>query len=404
MQLRLTEEQTLIESSVLSLLAGEYDFQRRQRSLQAPDACNPELWSRFASLGWLALSLPERVGGLACGALATGLLMQAFGRHLVVEPYHACVLLATRLLAELGTATQCDRWLPALTGGRMRAALAHEELANPSPWSARLTTAVRRNGQWELRGRKHLVVGAPGAALLLVSASVGAATGGTPGQRVFLVAPDAPGVLLRPALLSDGAHAADLELQSVRIGDNAILGEDVDVAQGLSTLYAQGVVASCWEASGAMRAVHEQTVAYTQRRIQFAQPLSKFQVVAHRLAEMAVQCAEAQAACELAALRIERGEPDTPALASMAKSKVGRAARFVAQQAVQLHGAMGVSEELPVASYFRKLTAFAQQAGATAWHSHHYGTAMLACDAWRASRSLPDLEHQVHAEAPEVRS
>jgi alkylation response protein AidB-like acyl-CoA dehydrogenase len=391
------EQQQLIESSALTWLRKEYGFEQRVRSVQDPHGCVPRVWEQFAEMGWLGLPLPEAAGGFGAGPLATGLLMRAFGRHLVVEPFAACILYAARLIADAGRPDQCEEWLPGIIEGRMRAALAHDEAAVRDPHEARATRARRIAGGWELEGRKVLAVGAPGAELLIVSASLeGSEEGSQCGReqlsfehRLFVLHPALPGLSVHACATADGGRAADLVLDKVRVGPEALLGEDVDARAALAAVQAEAVVAQCWEAVGAMQAAFEQTADYVRQRQQFGQPLSKFQVVAHRLAEMAVQCEEALAACKLAALRIERGEPELPTLASMTRSKVGRAANFVGKEAVQLHGAMGVSEELAIASTFRKLQAFAQLGGSTASHSRAFGRSMLASGAWRASRTLP---------------
>lgn len=398
MRLHLTEEQELVEASVRTLLEGEYSFAQRRQSLDAPDGCRAELWARFAELGWLALPLPQHAGGLGGGALETGLLMRVFGRHLVVEPYLPSAVLASRLLAALGSRAQIAAWLPGLMEGRLRTALAHEEPGQHDPWvpGAR-TVAERRGNQWELRGTKLLARGAAGADVLIVTAMEAASGDTEQRQRVFLLRPDAAGLSMRLARCSDGVHAADLELDGVLVDDDDLL--DAGAATALRDALAGTVVALCWEAVGAMAAALEMTADHARRRMQFGRPLIQFQVVEHRLAEMAVCCAEAQAACELAALGLDRGDGNTGALASMAKSKVGRAARYVAQQAVQLHGAMGVTEELSIASYFRRLMAFTQQHGSTDWHAHAFAKALLANGAWRHSRTLP-LSHDIDGVAP----
>ncbi len=387
MNLQLSEEQALIEASVRALLEGEYSFAQRRRSLNAPHGCRAELWQQFAAMGWLALPLPQEAGGLGGGALETGLLMRAFGRHLVVEPYHACVL-AGRLMASLGRPEQRDAWLPGLMEGRLRLALAHEEASARDPWASPRTLAVRRNRHWELTGDKLLARGAPGADALLVTAMAQTTDAMAERQLVFMVRPDAAGLRLHPARGADGTPSADLELRAVALDDAQLLGTGVDVGSALRTTLGWALVALCWEAVGAMEAAVEQTVAHARQRVQFGRPLIEFQVVAHRLAEMAVCREEALACCELAALLLDRGDGNAAELASMAKAKVGRAARFVAQQAVQQHGAMGVTEELPVASYFRRLTAFTQQCGSTDWHADAYGQAQLRSGAWRHSRTL----------------
>jgi len=376
MHFSLTEEQQLLESSALAFLAKEYDA-------QAPMAAQ-ELWQHFADMGWLALPLPEADGGFAGGAVDTGVLMRAFGRHQVTAPYYGCVLLAARLLAEIGSADQREPWLAAVMAGEKRIALAHDEPHRHAPWEPRQTCAVREGDGWRLTGVKVLAAGADGADGLLVSAKLPE----TPAHAVFLVSPQSLGLSLHNCRTADGGTAADLYLEGVHVSDDARLGTTDDATPILHRVLAEGLIALCWEACGAMQAALEQTVTYTSQREQFGQSIAKFQVVQHRLAEMAVCCEEALAASELAALRADGGVADVLAAASMAKSKVGRAARYVAQEAVQLHGAMGVSEEMPVAGLFRKLTAFQQQGGATAWHSAQLGRRLLESDAWRESQTL----------------
>ena len=387
MRLRLTDEQNLIEASVGSLLEGEYSLAQRQRSLDAPHGCRAELWARFAHLGWLALPVPREAGGLGGGALETGLLMRAFGRHLVVEPYLACAVLASGVVASMARPDQAGAWLPGLMEGRLRVALAHEEPGQRGPWAAAKTSAVRRGGQWELRGGKRLARGAPGADALLVTATQAASAATPERERVFLLRPGAAGLSIQPARCADGAHAADLRLEGVLADDGDVL--DAGPTSALHEALARCVVALCWEAVGGMTAAFEMTVGHARQRVQFGRPLIQFQVVEHGLAEMAVCCEESLAACELAALQLDRGDGDAVALASMAKAKVGRVARYVAQQAVQLHGAMGVTDELAIASYFRRIMAFTQQHGATDWHAQAFAQGQLGGDAWRHSRTLP---------------
>ncbi|NMF89565.1 acyl-CoA dehydrogenase family protein [Aromatoleum petrolei] len=386
MLLSLTELQEMIESSVLEFLANEYDFIKRARSLDADHGVAPQVWRAFAEMGWLGLPLPEADGGIGGRAMECGLLMRAFGRHLVVEPYLNAVLCGTRLIAEAGRAEQRAEWLPELVEGRRRVVLAHDERGVADPWAPRNARALEGGNGFRIAGAKSIVVGASGANAVLVSARTE-----TGGVALFLVPLDAPGVTVEACRMLDGARAADLRFDDVQVDRSALLGEPADASGVLGRIIAEAIVSECWEACGAMKAALEQTAEYTQQRVQFGKSISSFQVVQHRLAEMAVCCEEALAACQLAALSIERDAASAVAAAAMAKSKVGRGARFVAQEAVQLHGAMGVSEELPIASYFRKLLAFAQRSGGTAWAGQRYGELMLLSDAWRDSRTLPSL-------------
>lgn len=378
MLLALTEMQEMISSSVDEFLAHEYSFLQRAASINAPGALAPLVWQGFADMGWLGLPLSEDDGGIGGRAMESGLLMRAFGRHLVVEPYVASVLLGTRLLAACGSADQRGHWLPMLLDGSARVVLAHDEALLRDPWAGRRTRAVAQAGGYRLDGAKSLVAGAVGADALLVSAQLDDG-----GDAVFVVPAGANGLQLAPCRTLDGARAADLRLDGVLLDADARLP-----GANWSGILAEAIVSQCWEASGAMQAALEQTAAYVNERVQFGQPIAKFQVVQHRLAEMAVCCEEALAACQLAALRIDSDPASAREMAALAKSKVARGAQVVARESVQLHGAMGVSEELAIASYFRKLLAFAQQGEDAGSAGQRYGELMLASGAYRASRTL----------------
>lgn len=378
MLLALTELQEMISSSVNEFLLHEYSFLQRAGSLHAPGALAPLVWQGFADMGWLGLPLSEDDGGIGGGAMESGLLMRAFGRHLVVEPYVASVLLGTRLLAACGNAAQREHWLPLLVDGSARVVLAHDEAQLRDPWRARQTRATVHGSGYRLDGAKSIVAGAVGADALLVSAQLEDGSDG-----LFIVPADARGLALAPCRTLDGGRAADLRLDGVLLDGDARLA--CDHAPGI---LAQAMVSQCWEASGAMQAALEQTAAYVNERVQFGQPIGKFQVVQHRLAEMAVCCEEALAACQLASLRIDSDPASARAMAALAKSKVSRGAQVVAREAVQLHGAMGVSEELAIASYFRKLLAFSQQGEDAGGAGQRYGALMLASGDYRASRTL----------------
>jgi alkylation response protein AidB-like acyl-CoA dehydrogenase len=382
MRFTLTEEQQLIQASAQDWLAGNYGFRQREAGVHR-DGGAPAAWSAFADMGWLGLPLGEDAGGSGAGLLEAGLLMQSFGRHLVVEPFHACVLQAARVLELAGTPQQKSRWLPSVIEGNARLALVHAEPGDALPWSGRRTVARREGSGWRIEGSKQLAIGAPAAAQWIVSAS------GPESELLFLVDPKQDGVASDCYDTSEGGRAADLRFDGATLGGDALLGPSTaSITPLLHRVLAEGVITQCWEATGAMQAVLEQTTQYVQQRKQFGQALSSFQVVQHRLAEMAVHCAEAQAACELATMRIERDADAGPSVAAMAKNKVGRAARYVAQEAVQLHGAMGVCEELPVAATFRMLLAFGQKNGDAASHAAQLGAALLAGGGHAHSQTL----------------
>jgi len=392
MRLTLTEDQALIQSSAMDWLADRYGFRQREASVHR-DGGAKDVWRAFAEMGWLGLPLPEAHGGLGMGPMEAGLLMQAFGRHLVVEPWHACVLQAGRLLSLAGTAAQQTEWLPGIVSGDCLLSLAHMEPGDRLPWEPRRTMAVRDAAGWTLSGEKRQVIAAPGAARWLVSAQ---AEGGT---QLFLVRPSAAGVQLDAYDTVSGGRAADIRLSGVAA---ELLGAaDAAGVQGagspeakLHQVLAEGLIGLGWEAVGAMQAVLAQTTDYTQQRRQFGQSLSQFQVVQHRLAEMAVHCAEAQAVCELASMRLALAPSEGAALAALVKTKVGSAACYVAQEAVQLHGAMGVCEELPIAATFRLLLAFRQQGGQASDHAAARGMVQWRNGGFCRSQTLTEAGHE----------
>ena len=379
-----TDLQDMIESSVLDYLNHEYDFLSRSKSLTATNGINADVWQNFAEMGWLGLPVPEEDGGIGGGPVEAGLLMRAFGQHLVIEPYLACILRAARLFQATADAELKAQWLPDLIAGEKRLALAHEERFEADPWSARRTVATRETGGYLLTGQKVLVTGALGADALIISATLEDGHCG-----LFMISCDKAGITLSSQNTLDSMPAADITLNQVRVPDTALLGNPITNQTVLDEIIAAAIIAECWEATGAMQAGLEQTASYVRERQQFGKPLSSFQVVQHRLAEMAVACEDSLAACQLAALRSQ----DTPScsiqMAKLARSKVGRCAREVSQAAVQLHGAMGVSEELMVASLFRKLLAFQQRHGTTAAFSAAYGKHMFDTGVWRDSQVLP---------------
>lgn len=382
MNLARTEDQRLIESSAFDWLAAHYGFRAREAGVHR-DGGSASVWQAFAGLGWLGMPLPAAHEGLELGSIECGVLLHAMGRHLVVEPVHACVHEAASLLAEAGNPEQQAQWLPGVIDGRHRLALAHCDTSHMLPWDTPALRATTTNSGWRLDGVKRGIAAGPGAQRWIVSATT------AQGQvTLFLVNPKTEGLHVRGFNTTDGRRAADAVFEGVTLLNEARLSSaDGDAAALLRRVMARATVLRCWEAAGVIQAAVEQTVAYTQQRQQFGQSISQFQVVQHRLAEMAVHAAEALAACELAAMRLELAHDPVDA-ASMARTKVVAGAQYVAKEAVQLHGAMGVCEELPIAATFRHLLAFSQVDGSAARHASSRGRGLLVTRAHETSQTL----------------
>ena len=353
MQLELDDEQLSLQESVRRFLAERYDFETRRACLAQPHGSSDGIWQAFAEQGFLSIGLPEAYGGIG-GAAELMLAMEEIGRALVLEPYLSTVAVCAPLIADHGSAAQQADLLPRVAAGSLKLALAHGEA--DARYAATVRTEARRAGDsWVLVGAKATVPDGAVADLLLVSARTGN------GLAVFLVDANAPGVRLVRYRTQDGRSAADVSFDDVKLPAGQLLGSG-DATAALERAMQRGIAALCAEAVGAMEATNATTIEYTKSRKQFGQPIGRFQVLQHRMADMFVQATQARSMSMLAAGRCAaRGGDETDAElrrrdVSAAKCYVGKAARFVGQQAVQLHGGMGMADELAVSHYFKRLT------------------------------------------------
>lgn len=378
MDFSLTAEQQLLSDTVQRLLAREYGFEARKRILRSAPGWSRELWSRLAELGILALQVPEAHGGMAPAPVETMLTMTALGKALVLEPYLSSAVLATVLVREQGTPAQREALLPALAAGERIAVPAHGEPGARWQLSRVATTARREADGWRLRGHKAVVLHAPAADLLLVSARTappGEAGGGLTdeaGLSLFLVARDAAGVALTPYRTIDGQVAADVALDALLPAD-ALLGAEGTAFGALATAFDLGLAALCAEAVGVLQATLDATLEYTRTRKQFGVPIARFQALQHRMVDMLIHVEQARSMSTLAAMK--SGEADLRErrrALSAAKVVVGQACRFVGQQAVQLHGGMGVTDEMPVSHGFKRLLAIELSLGDTDHHLERF--------------------------------
>ncbi|TAL01191.1 MAG: hypothetical protein EPO08_11240 [Rhodospirillaceae bacterium] len=380
MDLAYSEEQLLFRQSLERYLGENYSFAHRRHVAAKLHGFDPEVWAGLAELGCFGVPLTTEHGGFDGRLVTTGLVMQALGRHLVVEPVLGSAVIAGRLIARVAHAAQRDELLTPLIAGTSRIAFAHDDLG---------TKASLKGGAdgYRLTARKTAVLGGATADRLLVSALNAAGE-----LRLAILDAGTSGVSLHPYQLLDGSWAADVLVQDVTIGSDRILGDGSDAGPAITATLDDGVVAACWEAVGAMQAAYEQTCAYVRERRQFDRPLAGFQVVQHKVAEMAVCCEEAGAAALLAALKLDSEGADRDRAVAAAKVRISHCGRFVAKEAVQLHGGMGVSEELPIATYFRKLLTFELMFGSSMEYRRRYVKTVIAARAHEMSAVLPAAE------------
>jgi len=369
MDLTLSDEQRLLRESVDRFISETYDAGHRRRVAGDPLGFSPEIWKQFAELGWLALPIQEAYGGLGAGAIETGILMEAFGRGLVTEPYLATVVIGAGLISECASEAQKQAILPKVADGSLCLAFAHSERAARFDLARVDTTAQRTQDGWRLDGHKTAVIDGNAAGQIITSARVADADGAPGKLCLFLVPPGTAGLASRDYSRLGGGRACNLDLSDVRLPAGALLGDGSDALSKIEGVVDRALAALGSEAVGIMQIMLEMTLEYTKVRQQFGRPLAANQVIRHRLADMAMHCDEARSIALRAALMADAEPVERGRAASGAKAKIGKSARFVAEQAVQLHGAMGVTEELDIGSYFKRLLAFDTLFGGSA---HHY--------------------------------
>jgi alkylation response protein AidB-like acyl-CoA dehydrogenase len=350
--------QKILRETAERFLADRYGYRTFLATSERADACAPEMWAEFANLGWLALPFTEDDGGLGGGAVDVAILMEAFGKALVVEPYLATVVLGGRLIAALGSKAQRAQFIPAIAEGKLRLAFAHEGDARAS----------KRGNDYTLAGSKKAVSGAAAAGTLLVSATM--PSGGT---GVFAVPAGSTGITVRSYRTVDGGTAADVELVDTLVPASALLGDNDRADDAIAAALDHAVAAACADAVGAISVMVSSTVDYAKTRVQFGQPIAKFQVLAHRMVDMKVREEEARASALLATLSLDGAAAQRRRAVSGAKAKIGRNGRAVAQNAIQTHGAIGTTQELPLGAYAKRIMAFEMQFGSTREHLRRYG-------------------------------
>ena len=350
-----SDDQRLLAESVNRLLADTYSFAQRKTYLAQPEGWSPAIWGKFAELGLLGLPFAEEYGGFGGGAQEVMLVMQAFGRVLVLEPFLSTVVLAGTAVRTAGTAEQKRAILPAIAEGTLKLAFAHSERQARYDLTDVVTTAKRSGSGWVLDGSKSVVSHGDSADRLVISARTAGDRYDADGITLFLVDASTDGLARRGYNTRDETRAADIALSNVRVSDADVLGA---VGQGLAiveTVIEAGIAATAAETVGAMEAMNEMTLEYSKTRVQFGQPIGSYQVVQHRLADMFMTQEQGRSMAMLATMMVDHGDPGERAH-NMAMSNVGvaQAGRYVSQSAVQMHGGIGMTEEYAVGHYFRR--------------------------------------------------
>jgi pimeloyl-CoA dehydrogenase small subunit len=354
MDFDLTDEQRLLKDSVDRLVADQYQFQQRKKYMVEADGWSRAVWQQYTELGLLGLPLAEAHGGFGGGPVETMIVMEAFGRGLVLEPYFATVILGGGLIRRAGTPEQQQALLPQIAQGKLKLAFAHVERQSRYDLADVATTAKQDGAVWVLDGAKSVVLHGDCADRLLVTARVSGERRDRMGIGLFLIDPSAPGVTRRGYPTQDGLRAAEVTLAGARA---ELVGEAGAALPAIEHVVDEAIAALCAEAVGAMQEMHETTLEYLKTRQQFGRPIGQFQVLQHRSVDMLMALEQARSMAMFAA--VMAGESDATerrrAIAA-AKVQIGRSGRHIGQEAIQLHGGIGMTMEYKVGHYFKRMT------------------------------------------------
>lgn len=367
MDFALSEEQQLLKDSVERFVREEYEFEKRRRLAKSEEGFSRANWKQIAELGWLGAGLPEEFGGIGGGAVERMIVMEQIGRGLVLEPYFATVVLGGGLLLEAGSEEQKRILLPKLAAGELMLAFAHAERQARFDLQDVATKAEKSGKGWRLSGEKAVVLHAAAADKLIVSARVAGERRDRDGIGLFVVDKGARGLTRRDYPTVDGLRASEVALDGVEA--EATLGGPGQGLPVVERVVEQAVAALCAEAVGAMQVLHDDTNEYLKTRVQFGRPIGQFQVLQHRMVDMFMEVEQSRSMMLLATLKLdEQDARERARAASAAKVQIGRSGRFVGQQSIQLHGGMGMTEELRVGHYFKRLAMIDLSFGDVDWH------------------------------------
>jgi alkylation response protein AidB-like acyl-CoA dehydrogenase len=365
MDFSFTEEQSMLRDTVASYLADNYSFDQRRAALKAEPGWQPKVWKAFAEeLGILGAPFAEDLGGLGGGPIENMVVMEELGKALVVEPYLGTVVIGGGFMKHSGYAGARDL-IGKIIGGEAIIAFAYAEPQARYTWQDLKTTAKKEGAGYVLNGHKAVVIGAPYATHLIVTARTGGGQREAQGVSVFLVDKAAKGITTRDYPTVDGCRASEVTFENVSVGAEALIGTEGGALPLVEKVIDEAVVATCAEAVGVLRKLHEGTLEYTKQRKQFGQPISAFQVLQHRMVDMFIQVEQSISMTYMATIKVTDADAERAKGAAAAKVQIGKACKFVGQNAIQLHGGMGMTDEMAIGHYFKRATMIESAFGST---------------------------------------
>ena len=383
MEFSLSEEQRMLKDSAERFVKKECQFEQRREQMRSPLGYSDKQWAQMAELGWLCIPFSEKYDGLGGSVVDVMVLLEELGKGLMVEPWLSTVILGGRLVEMLGTEQQKQEVIPAVCGGQMKLALAYSEVGVRHQLAAISMEAKPKADGFVLNGEKVLVLSAQTADQLLVVARTCGSAGDEHGLTVFLVDPNTKGVTLSGYATVDGYRAANIVFDNVQVPASAVVGgvgagggnAGLDNAfESLQVVMNEAILAVGAEAVGVMDLLYQATLEYAKTRKQFGVPIGKFQVLQHRLVDVFMHCEQSRSVLLMAVLHYVEGFKESDKSISGLKVQIGKSGRQVGQEAIQLHGGMGMTDELNVGYYFKRLTCIDALFGNVDFHLARYAT------------------------------
>ena len=376
MDFSFTDEQQMLQDSVQKFVRENYDFETRREILESDKGYSEDYWNLFAELGWLTVPFSEEDGGFGGSAVDLMVMMEELGKGMVVEPFVATAVLAGGLISALGSNEQKADLIPKIMTGKLQLACAISEPGSRYNLASVATTATQQGDTALLNGNKVAVLNGANADKLLVVTRTAGAQLDQEGITVYLVDANAVGIARQAYRNIDGHSAANIRFENVEVSADQRLGQAGQVLSTLEKVVDTATVAIAAEAVGALDSLLQKTVEYTKTRKQFGVPIGTFQALQHRMADMFVECQLARSIVMMAAMKLDSsvGDNDKAKAVAAAKSRLGKAVVKVSQEAVQLHGGIGITDELDVAHFFKRVTAIETLFGNSDFHTRRFAS------------------------------
>lgn len=367
-----TETQDMLRDTLARFLADTYDFDKRQKMIASDAGRDPGIWRALANdLGILSAPFSEDQGGMGGDALENVIMMEELGKVIAIEPYLQTVVIGGGALKATGGA-MAGAMIPEIIAGNTIIAFAYAEPQGRYDLANLRTSAKKDGAGYVLNGHKGVVYAAPWATHLLVTARTGGSQRERDGVSLFMIDAKTPGIVRRDYPTVDGFRASEIYFENVAVPGDALLGGEGTGLALIERLVDEAAVGVCAEAIGVTRKLHEGTLDYSKQRQQFGQPIGRFQVLQHRMADMFLEVEQIVSMTLMATLKLDLPDAERKAAVSQAKAKVSRSAKFVGQNAVQTHGGIGITQELAIGHYFKRATMIESQFGSADWHLDRY--------------------------------